>query len=374
MSTRRILGFFGTRPEAIKLWPVVRALRDTLRENAGSSYLRLVNLNQQPDLLPPILRDLEMGIWSTAAPPPADGLGVIHRHLMAAAESAVSTVKPHMVLVQGDTASALAGAMAAFNAKVPVAHVEAGLRTRDIYSPFPEEMHRRLISQLATLHFCPTREDAYYLLNERHIQDGHEVYTVGNTVVDALVAMSQGRRPGWIENLPQEKLVLVTLHRREHWEDDARPLVDFLGQLNLFASERRDVTVLWPLHPNPVVHEHVTAAKLPANVLLKTAIRYSHFVHLLARATAIITDSGGVQEEAAALARFCVVYRRETERPAVLKSTCRLAYPAEPAFGLVRAVLDHGLPPPMVWDELGDGAAGATIARLIEDYLERTRT
>lgn len=237
---------------------------------------------------------------------------------------------PDMVLVHGDTSTTFATAMAAFYNKVPVGHVEAGLRTGDIFAPWPEEANRRLTAPLSTLHFAPTERSRDNLLQEGFSPDSIEV--TGNTVIDALLEVTAkiDSNPGLSHELaarlpfldPQRKLVLVTGHRRENFGDGFEQICLALKAL----ADRGDVQVVYPVHLNPNVQEPVNRIlRDQANVVLIDPQDYLPFVYLMSRATLIITDSGGVQEEAPSLGKPVLVMRDTTERPeAVDAGTVRL--------------------------------------------------
>jgi UDP-N-acetylglucosamine 2-epimerase (non-hydrolysing) len=234
-------------------------------------------------------------------------------------------VRPSMVMVQGDTTSALAAALAAFYERIPVGHVEAGLRTNDKYSPYPEEMNRRLVSSLADLHFAPTRAAKENLLGEG-VPRGR-VHVTGNTVVDALKAMRRSkvvwRVPVLDRIAPEQRVILVTAHRRESFGPGFERIC---RALRMIVERNPDVAVVYPVHLNPNVRNPVRAilGRTP-RVHLIEPLEYLPFVRLMERAYLILTDSGGIQEEAPALGKPVLVMRDKTERPeAVAAGTARL--------------------------------------------------
>lgn len=319
---KRVMVIYGTRPEAIKLAPVIHAI-------GASPRLRpVVTLTGQHQAIVEQVNSM-FGIH------PDHDLDVIRPHqslhrltarLLERLSPVLQQERPSAVVVQGDTTSAFAGALAAFYEHVPVVHVEAGLRTDDLYSPFPEEANRRLTDQIATLHLAPTPASEGNLL-----RDGipsRRVIVTGNTVIDALQWAVRQRVPYGDPALEaidssDTPVLLVTTHRRESWGQRMRDVASAIARL---ARKHPDLIVVLPLHPNPVVRE----ALLPAlhgldNVLLVEPMGYGAFARLLQRSTIVLTDSGGVQEEAPSLGKPVLVLRDTTERPeAVSAGTARL--------------------------------------------------
>jgi UDP-N-acetylglucosamine 2-epimerase len=318
----KIMTVLGTRPEAIKLAPVLLALR------AATDMQSLLCLSgQHREMLDPMLAnfglkaDLDLALMQAG-----QSLTHITQSVLAGVSAALQAERPDWLLVQGDTTTAMAAALAAFYERVPVAHVEAGLRTYDPKKPWPEEINRRLISPMAALHFAPTAAAAQNLLNEG--LPAADVIVTGNTVIDALQAMLA--RPGaaaawgdWLaSHAPalagaRRRIVLVTLHRRESL---GAPLAGLCQVLQSLAA-RGDVEVVFPVHLNPQVQQVVqaTLAGRPGMHLLPP-LDYRHFVALLQSCHLVLTDSGGLQEEAAALDKPVVVARDRTERPEALQA------------------------------------------------------
>jgi UDP-N-acetylglucosamine 2-epimerase (non-hydrolysing) len=235
--------------------------------------------------------------------------------IVAALEPVLQQEEPHIVLVQGDTTTTLCGALAAFYAGVPVGHVEAGLRTGDPREPFPEEMNRVLASRLATLHFAPTEAAAENLRGES--VDSTRIFVTGNTGIDAVLdirdALADGRlKPAQAIALnPRKKLILVTAHRRESFGEGFDRIARALARLAL----RPDTEVIYPVHPNPQVREPILRNLSDTAVRLIDPLPYVDFVDLMCRAHFVLTDSGGVQEEAPSLGKPVLVMREKTERP-----------------------------------------------------------
>jgi len=323
---RRILVVFGTRPEAIKLAPVILALR-----NADGCEMRVCTTSQHRQLLDEVLDffgivpDIDLDLMR-----PGQDLTDVTCGVLTGVRKVLRERRPGWVVVQGDTTTAFATALAAFYEGVPVAHVEAGLRTGDVRAPWPEELNRRVTSLVAALHFAPTKEARDNLLREG-VAEG-AVHVTGNTVIDAL--------PGTVENLRsahglaarleerfsfldrRRRLVLVTGHRRESFGEGLQRVCSALGRL----AERGDVELVYPVHPNPNVQEPVRRILGERQgVHLIEPLDYVSFVYLMDRSHLIITDSGGVQEEAPSLGKPVLVTREATERPeAVAAGTVRL--------------------------------------------------
>lgn len=310
-APKRLLFVLGTRPEMIKVAPLILEAR---RQGAEAI---LVNSGQHADLLTPLF-DL-FGVFPAhdlEAMVAGQPLNRLLSRVIERLDPVLEQVQPDYVLVQGDTATALGGAQAAFHRKIPVGHIEAGLRSGNPLSPFPEEMNRRLVSQLATLHFAATERNRTALLAEGIAES--QILVTGNTVVDALHHTLAKSQPGAeITALRQQiagrKVVLLTTHRRENFGDTMRT---HLRLLRRFAEARPDLCVVFPVHPNPAVKE-AAAQELGGcdQIIITTPMGYADFVHLLSDAWLIVSDSGGIQEEAASLGKPILVLRENTERP-----------------------------------------------------------
>lgn len=309
----KVLFVVGTRPEVIKTAPVVRALRDA----PDRFQVQLCVTGQQRELLEQTLAFFELRPeYDLRAMSHDQSLADVASRSLAGLRDVLAEARPDHVVVQGDTTATFAGALAAFYARTPVSHIEAGLRTANKRSPFPEEMHRVLTSQLADYHFAPTESARAHLESEGITRN---VWVVGNTVIDALnetltrVRQRSGVFEASFDGVDlARKLVLVTTHRRENIGDP----MDAVGlALRDVATSRSDTELVCPVHPNPRVAERVQRALdgVP-NVHLVAPLDYPHFVWLLDRCHAVVTDSGGVQEEAAALRKSTLVLRDVTER------------------------------------------------------------
>ena len=315
-NVKTILTLFGTRPEIIKLAPVIWAIErshDTLRSiNVSSS--------QHTDLLRPFIHELDISIdHDLAVMMPGQTPNAVLARVLEALEPLLQEERPDLVLVQGDTTTAIAGALAAFYARIPVAHVEAGLRTGNRHSPFPEEMNRRLITQLADLHFAATPKNVEILLSEG-VQKKSIVLT-GNPVVDALQHIL-ARSPAsssfskFLDSFAGKRLIVLTTHRRENF---GQVMSSHLKALRRFVGRHQDVELVFPVHPNPSVRAVVDTEFTGAErIHCIDPLKYDDFLHLLSRAWLVISDSGGVQEEVPSLGKPLLILRDTTERPEVL--------------------------------------------------------
>lgn len=322
---QRILTIFGTRPEAIKLFPLVHGL-----EGDGRFISRICVTAQHRGMLDQVLGiagivpDHDLDIMR-----PDQSLDTLTANLLAGIGKVLDDEKPDWVVVQGDTATAMCGALAAYYRKIPVAHVEAGLRSGNIHHPWPEEVNRKIIGSFAALHFAPTETAAAALLREN--VDPDKVHVTGNTVIDALywitariaedVTLSGGLAD--IEaRFAGRRIIGVTSHRRENFGEGMRGIAEAIRRI----ASRPDVAIIFPVHLNPNVRM-VMDAELAglANVALIEPLDYPHFARLLDIADLMLTDSGGVQEEAPALGKPVLVMRETTERPeGVEAGTARL--------------------------------------------------
>lgn len=285
----------------------------------------------------------------------------------------IEQARPDVVLVQGDTTTAMASAMAAFYLRVPVGHVEAGLRTHDIYNPFPEEVNRHLISVMGTYHFAPTETARAALLSEGI--NPATIYLTGNTVIDALqwtVAQPYRLDLGLPLDTPDERLILVTAHRRESFGEDFVSICEALKQI---ALRNPDVRLVYPVHLNPNVQEPVRRILSGVErVHLIEPLPYPDFAHLMARSTLVLTDSGGLQEEAPALGKPVLVMRRTTERPEAVEAGTAKLVGTDTA--VIVAETERLLHDPAAYDAManaispfGDGHAAERIADILSRVL-----
>lgn len=319
----KIMTVFGTRPEAIKMAPLVKKLNE---DPDIESVLCVTAQHRQ--MLDQVLElfeltpDYDLNIMK-----PNQTISMITANVLTGMEPVLQKEKPDMVLVHGDTSTTFVTALAAFYQQIPVGHVEAGLRTYDKYSPFPEEINRVLTGHIAELHFAPTERNRRNLLAE-NISDDHIVIT-GNTVIDALLQVAD--KPYEFEDetlrsldFEHKRVITVTCHRRENLGENMEHIFTAIRDI---AAEFDDVEIVYPVHMNPKVRD--TAGRILGhshNVHLIEPLQYQPFVNLMARSYFIITDSGGMQEEAPSLGKPVLVVRRETERPEAIEAgTVKLA-------------------------------------------------
>ena len=316
----KLLFVFGTRPEAIKLAPVVREL--SARANF---HCKVCVTGQHRELLAQVL-DL-FGLrpdWNLEIMRPDQDLAYLTGAALSGVAGVLASYQPDRVIVQGDTTTTFAGALAAFYHGIPVAHVEAGLRTDNIYAPWPEEVNRRLVSQLADLHFAPTARARDNLLREGICRD--RIVVTGNTGIDALLWVSalldgRGELRARVEKVldgrfaEHKRVILMTGHRRESFDGGLARICHAMTRIAL----RRDVAIVFPVHPNPNVRRAVAPLHRHDNILLIEPVDYPELVFLLKRCYFVVTDSGGIQEEAPSFGKPVLVTRDTTERPEAME-------------------------------------------------------
>ncbi len=367
---------FGTRPEAIKLCVLIQHLQKL----PASFAVRTCVTAQHRSMLDQVLEafgvtpDRDLNLMK-----PEQSLFDVTTAALRGLEQILLEEQPDMVLVQGDTTTTFAAALAAFYTKVPVGHVEAGLRTGNTHSPFPEEMNRTLTSRLSRLHFAPTQLAAENL--RREAVGEQSIFVTGNTVIDALLSMRKALesghlpRPSWPFLDPARKLILVTAHRRESFGEGFEQICEALAAL----APRPDVQIVYPVHRNPNVQEavHRRLAEVPGIELLDP-INYIPLIDLLMRCHFVLTDSGGIQEEAPSLGKPVLVMREITDRPEAVEAGTALVVGADRA----RIVEQAGrlLDDPAHYDEMskrhnpfGDGHACQRIAEALEQYARSQR-
>jgi UDP-N-acetylglucosamine 2-epimerase (non-hydrolysing) len=314
---RRVMFCFGTRPEAIKLAPVIQELARHPRE---FEPVVLVTA-QHRHMLDQVLRVFELRPdYDLNLMRPGQSLADVTVGVLRGVERVLRRARPDVVIVQGDTTSALAAALAAFYRQIPLGHVEAGLRTNDKYSPYPEEMNRRLVSSLADLHFAPTQGARDNLLREG-VHRGR-IRVTGNTVVDALNTIRRSEAkwhvPALDEIAAKQRIILVTAHRRESFGPGFERIC---RALQMLVERDADVEVVYPVHLNPNVRRSVRAVLGGVQrIHLIEPLDYLPFVRLMERSYIILTDSGGIQEEAPALGKPVLVMRDVTERPEAVEA------------------------------------------------------
>lgn len=373
-SRLKVLFIFGTRPEAIKLAPVIRCFR----EQAGIEA-RVCVTAQHREILDQVLAtfdivpDYDLNVMT-----PGQSLSAVTARIMAQVEPVLRNDRPDMILVQGDTTTTLCGALAGFYGHIPVGHVEAGLRTGDIRQPFPEEMNRVVVSRLAAVHFAPTEGSARNLRAEG--LDHTTVHVTGNVGIDAVLFVRDRLLDGTLASRqwdfldPDKKLILVTAHRRESFGAGFESICAALRRI----ADRADVQVVYPMHPNPnisgpgrrLLEDH-------PNVHLIEPLDYVSFVDLMRHAYLLLTDSGGIQEEAPSLGKPVLVLREKTERPEAVDAgtstlvgvgTDRIAGAAE---ALIEDPVEYERRS-RVHNPYGDGHASDRIANVVLE-LQRHR-
>lgn len=365
-ARKKVLVLFGTRPEAIKMAPVIPALE----QHPALFEVVACSTGQHREMLKQVLDlfnitpayDLDVMVPNQTLP------GLTSR-LIEKLDAVLAQEKPDVVLVHGDTTTALAGALAAYYHQIPIGHVEAGLRTYDRYQPFPEEMNRHLVDVLSTFHFAPTQKARAHLLQEGIPPD--RICVTGNTVIDALYMVLQQPVPLPLAVDEDRRILLVTAHRRESF---GQPLENICKALLQIVHQYPDVEIVYPVHRNPNVLK--TAYRWLDNqehIHLLEPLNYAEFVHLMAKSYLVITDSGGIQEEAPALGVPVVVLREVTERPeAVEAGTVRVV--GTEVDAIVRCVADLMHPAAhqamaQAVNPYGDGKAAPRIVDILKEAL-----
>jgi UDP-N-acetylglucosamine 2-epimerase (non-hydrolysing) len=366
LSKKNIVTVIGTRPEAIKCAPIILAL-------ANESWANPITLTtaQHRELLDDAFKDL--GIAADVdlnLMKPGQSLSEITGRAFTALEPALKSLKPDMVLAQGDTTTVMVVATVCFYLGLPFCHIEAGLRTGDLRNPFPEEYNRIVAGRTAALHFAPSERARTALLNEG--VPAPDIFVTGNTGIDTLVSFKERTLPLNLHLPPEARLILVTSHRRENFGEPMRDA--FMGLLDVLASHS-DAHILFPVHPNPNVVEMVNT--LLANhprVHLREPLQYREFVAALKAAHFVVTDSGGVQEEAPVFGKPVLVMRQETERPEAV--SCGVSKLIGTQRKNVFDSCDDLLVNPTAYSEMstgispyGDGLAAQRIVRILADRL-----
>ncbi|MBE9098446.1 non-hydrolyzing UDP-N-acetylglucosamine 2-epimerase [Vacuolonema iberomarrocanum] len=365
----RLCIILGTRPEAIKLAPVIRRFR------ANPQFeTRVVLTGQHREMVAQVMQlfaleaDQDLAIMQ-----PRQTLTDITCRSLQGLEALFQELQPQLVLVQGDTTTAFAAATAAFYQQIPVGHVEAGLRTDDLFNPFPEEANRRLISQVAQLNFAPTQKAVEHLKQSSVVG---EIHLTGNTVIDALLTVAEQQPACPVPNLDwnQYRVLLSTVHRRENWGE---PLQDIATSFLQILDKFPDTALLLPLHRNPTVREPLQARLGDhPRIFLTEPLDYGELVGAMQRCHLLLSDSGGLQEEAPSLGKPVLVLRETTERPeAVEAGTAQLVGTAPPQ---VVSIASDLLSNPARYDAManainpfGDGKASERIEAIAIDFLKQ---
>jgi UDP-N-acetylglucosamine 2-epimerase (non-hydrolysing) len=364
---RKVLVLFGTRPEAIKLAPVIHELK------AKDFRTVVVSSSQHKDLLKPFLKllaveiDYDLKVMSRNQTPSQICSRVLDR-----LDKILEAEKPDLILVQGDTTTTLAGALAGFNRRIKVAHVEAGLRSGNLHSPFPEEMNRRLTSQITSLHFAATEKNKRNLLAESISNE--KIFVTGNTVVDSLQYILKNLTPSakigaLIEQTKGLKRILLTTHRRESFGETMTGNFEALAD---FVEKRKNVCLIFPVHPNPSVRaatEEILADR--ERIFLLDPLDYADFVALMKKSWLIVSDSGGVQEEAPSLGKPLFILRENTERPEAVEAKIARLVGGSPK--ILRRMLEENYAIETwiksvreIKNPFGDGKAAKKIVEILE--------
>jgi UDP-N-acetylglucosamine 2-epimerase (non-hydrolysing) len=348
------LCILGTRPEAIKLSPFIHLCRQ-------DPHIQITTclVGQHPELAKSALAQFKL-TPEIQLPIAYTSLSDLTTQGLAALSDLLSTSNFDLIVVQGDTTTALIAALSGFYHKIPVAHIEAGLRTSNPMTPYPEEMNRRLIDQISSFHFAPTQTALDHLKAEGHTAPR---WHVGNTGIDALMWIRAHQTPTEPESIP---FVLVTCHRRENWETDLDNLLESLLEC---THQLPEIRWIFPVHPNPFTQEKIRS-KLDAlpNLITPPPLDYSQFVRVMETALFIVTDSGGIQEEATALGKPTLVLRTQTERPEALKAGITHLISTDPET-LVPTLIKWAKNPPQVTPSMcfGDGTASQKILNHLKE-------
>lgn len=317
MSKIKVMSIFGTRPEAVKMCPLVNELK---KEEKIQSIVCVTG--QHREMLDAVLDifnvkpDYDLNVMSHN-----QTIIDISNKVLSGVDKVIKECNPDLVLVHGDTSTTLNGALASFYNKIPVGHVEAGLRSGDMDSPFPEEGNRKLTGAITTLHFAPTINNKENLRKENI---NNNVYVTGNTVIDALISVINENHVFTDKSLNSidfnsKKVILVTAHRRENWGE---PMKNIFSAIRKVAEENKDVQIIFPMHKNPLVRQIAKESfkGIEDKVCLIEPLEYVDFANLMNKCYLIMTDSGGIQEEAPALGKPVIVLRTETERPEAVEA------------------------------------------------------
>jgi len=359
----RVLIVFGTRPEVIKLYPLIELLKED-----KDFEIKILNSGQHKEMVDDLLNlfninpDFSLNIMKEK-----QTLEYISIEVMNGVSKILKEEKFDIVVVQGDTTTTFISSLTSFYNKIPVGHVEAGLRTNKIYYPFPEEMNRTLTGKLATLNFAPTENAKNNLLKEG--VEESKIFVTGNTIVDAVQKILKFQTNLNL-NLPDDKkIITVTAHRRESWENGLSKIGNAIKKL---SSIYKDIFFVIPIHKNPVVREKIMPILSDSeNILITEPLNYIDFIHLMKKSFLILSDSGGVQEEVPTLNKPVLLLRDETERPeAVNAGFVRIVGTDEnKIFENVKDIIENGWKPKSNYNPFGDGKASERIIKIIKEYF-----
>lgn len=369
-AKKKILVVFGTRPEAIKLAFIIKVLK---QDKAFKVMVCITS--QHREMLRQVLDSFDIRPnYDLEIMRKNQSLHHIIINTLGRMQKVLQKVKPDLIIVQGDTTTAFATALSAFYAKIPLAHIEAGLRTKNKYAPFPEEVNRVLISHIGDLHFAPTNSAASNLIEEGIPKN--KIFVTGNTGIDTLLFVSKKAeklRPKILENIRHKKIILVTGHRRESFGE---PFKNICFALKNIAEKNSDLEIIYPVHLNPNVRRPVFRILGKCrNISLLKPLDYLTFVWLMNKSYLILTDSGGVQEEAPSLGKPVLVMREVTERPEGIRAgTAKLVGTnVERIVQATKELLRNRL----IYEKMskavnpyGDGRASYRIVKIIKKYIK----
>lgn len=365
----RIMTIMGTRPEVIKLFPVIREMNRYPEKITPIIVLtgQHTALNRQMLTFFNIKEDYNLNIMSHG-----QDLFTISSRIIKRIKNVMEKFKPDLLLVQGDTTTVFISSLSAFYLKIPIVHVEAGLRTFNKYQPFPEEINRRLTGVLADIHFAPTIKDKNNLMREGVNPDN--IFVTGNTVIDAL-SLVLSKKSFKIDSLlnklkcKNKNIILVTAHRRESF---GKPLMNICKALKIIAERYPDYHVIYPVHPNPNVSNTVySILNNISGISIIRPLNYGAFVHLMKASSLILTDSGGIQEEACAIGKPILVLRDVTERPQVIEAGVgkiignKTKKIVTETSNLIRKIELNKIKESKIKNPFGDGRAGERIVKII---------
>lgn len=363
MKKIKVLIVFGTRPEVIKLYPLIYELKSD-----GVFDVKIVNTGQHKEMVDELLELFNISVdYSLKIMIEKQTLEYITEKILEKLSLIMKSELPDLTIVQGDTTTAFVASLVSFYNKIPVAHVEAGLRTKNIYYPFPEEMNRTLIGKLATFHFAPTEDAKKNLLNEGVKEEN--IFLTGNTIVDALNKILN-LEPKSNLPLPQDKkIVVVTAHRRENWENG---ITQIANSIKILSENYKELFFVIPVHKNPIVREKfMKILKGVKNVLIIEPLNYIDFIHLLKKSFLILSDSGGIQEEIPTLKKPLLLLRNETEREEAVKYgfVKLVGTDEEKIIEGVKEILRNGFKPKIDFNPFGDGKASERIKIILKEKL-----
>ncbi len=365
----KVLSVFGTRPEAIKMCPLVKLLE---KDDRIESIVCVTA--QHREMLDNVLEIFDVKPqYDLNVMAHGQTIVDVSNKVLAGVDKIIKECNPDIVLVHGDTSTTLNGALAAFYNQKPIGHVEAGLRTGDIYSPFPEEVNRKLTGAIATLHFAATQSNKENLEKENI---NKKIYITGNTVIDALFSVINKDYKFCDEKLnnidfENKKIVLLTAHRRENWGEPMKGIFEAVRKL---VTENKDVNVIFPMHKNPLIRELANESfkNLEDKIHLIEPLEYVDFANLMNKCYLIMTDSGGIQEEAPALGKPVIVLRTETERPEAIEAgTVKLAGVKKAGiFNITNELINNNLAYERMAHAVNPYGDGKACARIVDEIVK----